>query len=205
MSPISTQTPTLGNPIFFPLQNNQDPSISLSLQFIIFLLLCWNLHHSNPHGPCLELFWSPSDFSILFALQLVHTIVSRDSVFLTLVLKTLCDSSLLTHYFWTISHSKQRSPWFRFCFTLHPHSGCAFQVSDFPLLWSISSQTCLCSWAHGFPLCQGIPLPLSSALWTLPSCFSQKVMFKMFSHFLPPPPKNFYSARWLHSTLEIPQ
>ena len=44
--------------IFFLLQSNQDPSISLSLQFIIFLLLHWNLYRSSPHGPFLRLFWS---------------------------------------------------------------------------------------------------------------------------------------------------
>lgn len=151
--------------------------------------------------PALNYFGLLSDFSILFALQLVHSIVSRDSLFLSLVPKTLCGSLLLTHYFWTISHSKQRSPWFRFCFTLHPHSGCAFQVSNFPLRWSISSQTCLCSW---FPT---LPRNSPSSVFCI---VNFTLMFQPKGHVqnvfsFPSPPKNFYSARWLHSTLEIPQ
>lgn len=163
--------------------------------------------------PASDYFGLLSDFSILFALRLAHSTVSRNSFFLTSVLKTLWQLLISHTLFLDYLHSKQQSPWFRLCFTFHPHSGWAFQVSNFPYVIHKFSNS---------PLLMVSPFVKEFLFLCLlhrelyPHVSAKRSFSFSFSFFLPKghfqnvflfptPPKEFHSALWLHSTLEILQ
>lgn len=194
-------------PTFFPLQNNQNQYIPLSFHFIVFSPSPMDSPSPKPSWLLLRLPQSPIRLFCLAPLQLVHTTTARGIFLLTPVFKALWWPILIGLTIQSVLlHSANSNPSnVRFCFPPHPHSGCALQVFDFPpgslasLFYPSEMWLCL-----RFPFCQGVPLPPSSVLWTLPSCFSQKFIFKILS-FSTFPSKNVHSALQSHSALWLLQ
>lgn len=83
-----------------------------------------------PPSDCCSLL---SDFTILLPLQLVHSTGTRSTCLLTPVFKTfrwLFVAHILQPVPFHIANSNRHD--LDLGFALHPHSGCAFQVFDFP-------------------------------------------------------------------------
>lgn len=119
----------------------------------------------------------------------IPQLIARGIFLLTLVFKTLGHSLSLTYcnlyyFMW------QTAIYMIWIFASLSILTLAVYLWFFPavVLLDCFISLWLCSW---FQFCQGIPLPLSSALWTLHSFNSQRVIFKIYACFLPFPQRAF--------------
>lgn len=141
------------------------------------------------------------DFFILLPLPLVHSTTARGIFLLTPVFKTLWSffityilQSVLLHTANSNLHDSD------FCFTLHPHSGCVVQVSDFPHR--------SLAWLFYFSMTLLTILILSRSSSSSIFCivnftfiFQPKGHFQNIFSFSTLPSKSFHSILWPHSTL----